>query len=52
MYGIRGPPERPGLDYSELTGLLNKVKVVVPGGDANVALQCEPIEGAGESPCV
>ncbi|EJP63495.1 uncharacterized protein BBA_07671 [Beauveria bassiana ARSEF 2860] len=52
LYGIRGPTEKLWLDYSEATGPLNQMKVAASGGDANVALQWELIEGGGEGPCM
>lgn len=49
-HGIRGSTEKLWLDYSEVTGPLNQMKVAALGGDANVALQWELINGGSVSP--
>lgn len=41
-YGIRSPREKLWLDYSEVTGALNLIRVSPYDGYANVDLQCEP----------
>ncbi|KAJ5742535.1 uncharacterized protein N7511_011267 [Penicillium nucicola] len=48
VYGIPGPQENLWLDYSMVTGLLNLMKVSAPGGDSNVRLQWELINGRSE----
>lgn len=40
-HGICGPAENLWLDYSQVTGILNLMRVSEPGGDANVCLQWE-----------
>lgn len=51
VYGIRGPTEKLWLDYSEVTGVLNQIRVAAPGENANVALQWELIGNGSDSPC-
>lgn len=41
IHGIRGPRARLWLDYSQVTGVLNTMRVTPPGGDANVRLHWE-----------
>ncbi|KAI2676857.1 hypothetical protein LCP963914a_8152 [Penicillium roqueforti] len=48
VYGIPGPEENLWLDYSTVTGALNLMKVSAPGGDFNVRLQWELIDGRSE----
>ncbi|KAL2695917.1 hypothetical protein AAEP93_003217 [Penicillium crustosum] len=48
VYGIPGPEENLWLDYSTVTGALNFMKVSAPGGDSNVRLQWELIDGRSE----
>ena len=48
LYGIPGPEENLWLDYSTVTGALNFMKVSAPGGDSNVRLQWELIDGRSE----
>jgi hypothetical protein len=43
LYGIRGPFEKLWLDYSEVTGSLNQMKVSRHGSEANVQLHWEPV---------
>lgn len=38
-HGIRGPIDNLWLDYSQVTGTLNQMKVSEPNGPANVRLQ-------------
>jgi hypothetical protein len=40
-HGIRGPMEKIWLDYSNVTGVLNQMKVSKPGGVANVQIRWE-----------
>lgn len=49
VYGIPGPIENLWLDYSQLTGILNHMKVSPPGGDSNVQLCWQLIRLPGES---
>ncbi|KAI7974218.1 hypothetical protein EIK77_004970 [Talaromyces pinophilus] len=42
VYGIRGPLEKLWLDYSEVTGTLNQMKVSRHSSEANVQLHWEP----------
>lgn len=39
VYGIPGPKENLWLNYSTVTGALNFIRVLAPGGDSNVRLQ-------------
>uniref|UniRef100_A0A1Y1LNA0 Uncharacterized protein n=3 Tax=Photinus pyralis TaxID=7054 RepID=A0A1Y1LNA0_PHOPY len=48
-YGIGGPLDKLWLDYSQVTGMLNLMRVSRPGGDANVHLLWERIKPHGES---
>lgn len=48
-YGIPGPRENLWLDYSNVTGVLNFMKVSAPGGDSNVRLQWELIDERKEA---
>ena len=48
VYGIPSPEENLWLDYSTVTGALNFMKVSAPGGDSNVRLQWELIDGRSE----
>jgi hypothetical protein len=48
VYGIPGPEENLWLDYSMVTGALNFMRVSAPGGDSNVRLQWELIDGRSE----
>ncbi|KAJ5471552.1 hypothetical protein N7530_008909 [Penicillium desertorum] len=48
VYGIPGPEENLWLDYSTVTGVLNFMRVSAPGGDSNVRLQWELIDGRSE----
>ncbi|KAJ5283332.1 hypothetical protein N7505_001312 [Penicillium chrysogenum] len=48
VYGIPGPEENLWLDYSTVTGVLNLMRVSAPGGDSNVRLQWELIDGRSE----
>lgn len=48
VYGIPGPEENLWLDYSTVTGALNFMRVSAPGGDSNVRLQWELIDGRSE----
>ncbi|KAJ5367864.1 hypothetical protein N7541_001805 [Penicillium brevicompactum] len=48
VYGIPAPEENLWLDYSTVTGALNFMKVSAPGGDSNVRLQWELIDGRSE----
>lgn len=41
VHGIRGPMEKLWLDYSNVTGVLNQMKVSKPGGEANVQIRWE-----------
>ncbi|OKL55571.1 hypothetical protein UA08_09154 [Talaromyces atroroseus] len=49
IYGIPGPIETLWLDYSQVTGTLNHMKVSQPGGDSNVQLCWNLIRLSGES---
>lgn len=49
MYGIRGPREKLWLDYSQVTGVLNLMRVSPPDVDANVCLRWELVAGGEES---
>ncbi|KAJ5033203.1 hypothetical protein NUH16_003119 [Penicillium rubens] len=48
VYGIPEPEENLWLYYSTVTGALNFMKVSAPGGDSNVRLQWELIDGRSE----
>jgi hypothetical protein len=48
-HGIRGPRQNLWLDYSRVTGVLNLMRVLPPGGNANVRLVWELYELEGES---
>ncbi|KID93914.1 hypothetical protein MAJ_10127, partial [Metarhizium majus ARSEF 297] len=48
-HGIRGPRQNLWLDYSRVTGVLNLMRVLPPGGTANVRLVWELYELEGES---
>ncbi|CAG8274507.1 unnamed protein product [Penicillium olsonii] len=48
VYGIPGPEENLWLDYSTVTEALNFMRVSAPGGDSNVRLQWELIDGRSE----
>lgn len=48
VYGIPGPKENLWLNYSTVTGALNFMRVLAPGGDSNVRLQWELIDGRSE----
>ena len=48
VYGILGPEENLWLDYSTVTRALNFMKVSALGGDSNVRLRWELIDGRGE----
>ncbi|EED14476.1 conserved hypothetical protein [Talaromyces stipitatus ATCC 10500] len=43
LYGIRGPSEKLWLDYSQVTGTLNQMKVSQHRNEANVQLHWEPV---------
>ncbi|KAE8383917.1 hypothetical protein BDV26DRAFT_277124 [Aspergillus bertholletiae] len=47
--GIRGPGQRLWLDYSQVTGTLNQMRVSQPGGYANVRLQWELVNKEDET---
>ncbi|GLI82207.1 hypothetical protein PoHVEF18_010616 [Penicillium ochrochloron] len=42
-HGIRGPIDNLWLDYSQVTGMLNQMRVSEPGGRSNVRLQWEVV---------
>ncbi|KAH8706070.1 hypothetical protein BGW36DRAFT_285532 [Talaromyces proteolyticus] len=44
LYGIRGPFEKLWLDYSQVTGTLNQMKVSQHSEEANVQLHWEPVK--------
>lgn len=48
-YGIGGPLDGLWLDYSQVTGMLNLMRVSRPDGDANVHLQWERFKPWGKS---
>ncbi|CRG88240.1 Proto-oncogene tyrosine-protein kinase ROS [Talaromyces islandicus] len=50
VQGIHGPMEKLWLDYSNVTGVLNQMKVSKPGGEANVQIRWELVnmEDEGE----
>lgn len=48
VYGVPGPKEKLWLDYSKVTGVINFMKVLAPGGDSNVRLQWNPIDECEE----
>lgn len=48
LYGIRGPFEKLWLDYSQVTGTLNQMKVSRHGSEANVQLHWEPVNKHGD----
>ncbi|KNG81119.1 hypothetical protein ANOM_011431 [Aspergillus nomiae NRRL 13137] len=47
--GIRGPGQRLWLDYSQITGTLNQMRVSQPSGYANVYLQWELVNKEDET---
>ncbi|OAA45717.1 hypothetical protein ISF_09585 [Cordyceps fumosorosea ARSEF 2679] len=51
-HGIRGPTEKLWLDYSQVSGVMNQIKVVAPGSNANVSLEWELNDGGTKSPCM
>uniref|UniRef100_A0A093UXY3 Uncharacterized protein n=1 Tax=Talaromyces marneffei PM1 TaxID=1077442 RepID=A0A093UXY3_TALMA len=48
LYGIRGPFEKLWLDYSQITGTLNQMKVSRHSNEANVQLHWEPVNERGD----
>ncbi|KAJ5603359.1 hypothetical protein N7537_006315 [Penicillium hordei] len=48
IYGVPGPGDKLWLDYSQVTGPLNLIRVTPPDGDANVSLRWELLEEAGK----
>jgi hypothetical protein len=47
-YGVPGPGDKLWLDYSQVTGTLNLMRVTPPDGDANVSLRWELLEEEGK----